>query len=54
VNVKLTEHSTVTAPVVYIVPLHEPVAHVPPTLVLVVYPLLAVTVNDAVKPLVTL
>jgi hypothetical protein len=34
VNEKLTEHAPVTAPVVYVVVLHDPAAHVPPTLVL--------------------
>jgi hypothetical protein len=52
VNEKLTEQSAVTAPVVYIVPFHEPAEHVPPTVVLVVYPVFGVTVNDVVEPLV--
>ena len=30
-NVKLTEQSAITAPVVYVVPLHDPTGHVPPT-----------------------
>ncbi len=34
-NEKLTEQAPVTAPVVYVVPLHDPVAHVPPTVVFV-------------------
>jgi hypothetical protein len=34
-NEKLTEQAPVTAPVVYVVVLHEPVAHVPPTVVFV-------------------
>jgi hypothetical protein len=36
VNEKLTEQAAVTAPVVYVVPLHKPVAHVPPTVELAV------------------
>ena len=53
-NVKLTEQAAVTAPVVYVVPLHDPAEHVPPIVVLVVYPVLAVTVNVVVEPLATL
>jgi hypothetical protein len=36
VNEKLTEHAPVTAPVVYVVPTHDPATHVPPTAVSVV------------------
>jgi hypothetical protein len=57
VNEKITEHAAVTGLVVYVVPLHVPAGgHVPPTpptLVSVVYPRLAFTVNEALAPLAT-
>jgi hypothetical protein len=53
VNAKLTEHGAGTAPVVYVVPLHAPPPHVPPTMGGVAYPAVAVTVKNVVKPLAT-
>jgi hypothetical protein len=52
-KVKLTEHADVPVPVVYAVALHDPAAHVPPTVEFVVNPVFGVTVNDALEPLVT-
>jgi hypothetical protein len=54
-KVKLTEHAADTAPVVYVaLPFVQvpkvPATHVPPTEGGVAYPMLPVTVNEAVEP----
>lgn len=50
VELKLRVQAPVTAPVVYTEETHEPAGHVPPTVELLVYPVLAVTVTARVAP----